>query len=85
MPCMEPSYWPLPVRPTLGEALLAAGEPTRAEAVFREDLERWPRNAWGLLGLEQSLRAQGRDELADLVGGQREKAWVRADVELKLE
>ena len=85
MPYMEPSYWPLPVRPTLGAALLAAGDPVRAEAVFREDLERWPRNGWGLLGLERSLRAQGREELAGVVNRHWEKAWERSDVELRLE
>ncbi len=85
MPYMEPSYWPLPVRPALGAALLAAGEPSRAESVFREDLARWPRNGWGLLGLEKSLRAQGRAELADLVLHQYQTAWARSDIELKLE
>ncbi|MGE3312708.1 MAG: hypothetical protein AB7O66_22290 [Limisphaerales bacterium] len=84
MPYMEPSYWPLPVRPALGAALLSVGDAERAEAVFREDLERWPRNGWGLLGLEESLRAQGRHGLADLVKEQRRTAWERADVPLQL-
>ncbi len=84
MPYMEPSYWPLPVRPALGAALLSMGEEERAEAIFREDLERWPRNGWGLLGLERSLRAQGRNGLADLVMAQRRTAWERADVALDL-
>ncbi|MBL9128939.1 MAG: hypothetical protein JNL97_14920 [Verrucomicrobiales bacterium] len=79
MPYMEPSYWPIPVRPALGSALLAAGDAARAEAVFREDLRRWPRNGWGLLGLERSLRAQGRSELAAVVAGQFREAWSRAD------
>lgn len=84
MPYMEPAYWPIPVRPALGAALLAAGDPVRAEAVFREDLARWPRNGWGLLGLERSLRAQGRVELAEVVAGQRREAWARADRSLDL-
>lgn len=85
MPYMEPSYWPLPVRPALGAAYLAAQKWDKAEVVFREDLERWPRNAWGLMGLEQSLRAQRRDELADVVQAQARTARERFDTDLKLE
>lgn len=85
LPYMEPSFWPVPVRPALGAALLAAGEAARAEAVFREDLTRWPRNGWGLLGLERSLRAQGRDELAQVVQRQYRDAWARSDVDLQMD
>lgn len=84
MPYMEPSFWPLPVRPTLGAFYLRIGEPARAETVFREDLRRWRRNPWGLLGLESCLRAQGRVESADAVHGEFERAWQRADVTLNL-
>jgi hypothetical protein len=84
IPYMEPSFWPLPVRPTLGAALLRSGEPAKAEQVFREDLQRWPRNGWGLQGLERSLRAQGRTEQADEVKRQFAEAWSRADVALEL-
>ena len=85
LPYMEPSYWPLPVRPALGAALLQAGEAEKAEAVFRTDLQRWPRNGWGLLGLEKCLRLQKRDALAALVKNQLDEAWARSDVELKIE
>jgi hypothetical protein len=64
LPYMEPTFWLVPVRPALGAALLSKGDATAAEKVFREDLKRWPRNGWGLLGLERSLRGQGRDEAA---------------------
>lgn len=84
LPYMEPTYWPLPVRPTLGAALLQSGDPARAEAVFRADLARTPRNAWGLLGLERSLRAQAKQESAELVRREFEAAWARADVSLDL-
>ncbi|MBL9135836.1 MAG: hypothetical protein JNK85_08215 [Verrucomicrobiales bacterium] len=84
MPYMEPSYWPLPVRPTLGAALLTAGDPVQAEAVFREDLRRWPRNGWGLLGLEAALRAQKKEAQADDVHRQFAEAWRRADTPLEL-
>jgi tetratricopeptide (TPR) repeat protein len=85
IPYMEPSFWPLPVRPTLGAALLEAGEPDKAEQVFREDLKRWPRNGWSLLGLENALRRQGKTENADLVKREYEAAWKRADVRLMLD
>jgi tetratricopeptide (TPR) repeat protein len=84
LPYMEPAYWPLPVRPTLGAALLKVGEAAKAEQVFRDDLKRWPRNGWGLLGLEQSLRAQGKPQAADGVHRQFEAAWKHADVKLDL-
>jgi tetratricopeptide (TPR) repeat protein len=85
IPYMEPSYWPLSARPTLGVALLKAGYPERAEQVFRDDLNRWPRNGWGLLGLEESLRRQGRQDSADLVQREFDTAWKHADVKLALD
>jgi len=84
MPYMEPSYWPVPVRPALGAALLQAGRSAEAEQIFREDVQRWPRNGWGLYGLEQSLRAQGKTDSADIVQREFNDAWQRADVKLQL-
>jgi len=85
IPYMEPSYWPVPVRPALGAALLQSGDAAQAERVFREDLRRWPRNGWGLFGLEHSLRDQGKSASAALVAREFEAAWKRADVQLTLE
>jgi tetratricopeptide (TPR) repeat protein len=56
----EPPDWIQPVRHTLGAALLDAGAAPEAEAVYLEDLKRWPENVWSLAGLVQSLRAQGK-------------------------
>jgi tetratricopeptide (TPR) repeat protein len=84
IPYMEPSFWPIPVRPALGAALLRAGEFERAEQVFRDDLKRWPRNAWDLLGLEQALRRQQKNESANLVSAEFQSAWKHADVKLDL-
>ncbi len=84
LPYMEPSFWPVPVRPTLGAALLQAGDAVKAEQVFRDDLKAWQRNAWSLLGLEQALRAQGNVQQADDVERQFAMAWARADVKLDL-
>jgi len=84
IPYMEPSYWPIPVRPALGAALLDTGEARQAEEVFRADLKYWPRNAWSLLGLEQSLRAQGKLQQANDVQRQFDQAWARSDTKLEL-
>jgi tetratricopeptide (TPR) repeat protein len=84
LPYMEPAFWPFPTRPALGVAYLEAGDAEQAERVFREDLERQPRNGWGLLGLEHSLRAQGRTESADIIRREFVQSWERADVQLEL-
>jgi tetratricopeptide (TPR) repeat protein len=84
LPYMEPTFWPIPIRPALGRALLEAGQPERAEQVFRDDLQRWPRNAWGLLGLQTALRRQNKTAAADLVQREFEQAWQRADTQLVL-
>jgi tetratricopeptide (TPR) repeat protein len=84
IPYMEPSYWPIPVRPALGAALLQSGDTARAEQVFRDDVKRWPRNGWGLHGLEQALRAQNKAQQADDVRRQFRESWARADVKLDL-
>jgi tetratricopeptide (TPR) repeat protein len=84
LPYMEPSYWPIPARPALGAAFLEGGNAQRAEQVFREGLQRWPRNGWDLFGLEQSLRRQGKTQSADLVLKELETAWKRADSKLNL-
>ena len=51
-----------------------------AEAVYREDLEKWPENAWALLGLAQSLHAQGKHEEAHATDARVKKAWADADI-----
>jgi tetratricopeptide (TPR) repeat protein len=84
LPYMEPAFWPVPARLALGATLLKYGQATAAEQVFREDLKRWPRNGWGLFGLEQSLRAQGKSDAADLVRREFDAAWKRADVRPQL-
>jgi len=84
LPYMEPSYWPYPTRPTLGAALLQFGDAAKAEQIFRDDLKRNPRNGWGLLGLEQCLRSQGKTQSADVVRDEFERAWKHADVKLDL-
>ena len=76
----EPPDWFYPTRHSLGFAQLAAGQPAAAEQTYREDLDIMPENGWALLGLEQALRAQGRDAEADQVLARFNTAWVHADV-----
>ena len=57
---MEPPHWYYPIRHSLGAVLLARGQAAEAEQVYRQDLARFPENAWSLHGLQGSLRAQGK-------------------------
>jgi tetratricopeptide (TPR) repeat protein len=77
----EPPGWIVPVRHSLGVALLAAGKPVDAAARYREDLKRWPNNGWSLLGLSQSLTAQGDTAAADAAMKRFKNAWKLADVQ----
>jgi tetratricopeptide (TPR) repeat protein len=63
----EPKIWMLPARQYLGAFLLKLNKPKEAEKVYREDLLWNPGNGWSLLGLYQSLEAQGKSqELKDI-------------------
>jgi tetratricopeptide (TPR) repeat protein len=79
LPYSEPPLWPLSVRHHLGTALLLAGRPSEAEAVYQADLLRYPDNGWALVGLIQSLRAQQRDDQAAEAEDRFKKAWAHAD------
>jgi tetratricopeptide (TPR) repeat protein len=56
-----------------------------AERVFREDLERNPRNPRSLFGLQASLAKQGRNADAAWVQRELEEAWKNAETTLTLE
>jgi tetratricopeptide (TPR) repeat protein len=79
----EPQSWYAPTRLTLGAILLEAGRAEDAERAFREDLIKYPANAWALFGLQQSLAAQGKTDEAAKVGAEFAEQWKLADVELK--
>ncbi|HSS99551.1 MAG TPA: hypothetical protein VLK33_21095 [Terriglobales bacterium] len=71
----EPPDWFYPVRESLGAVLLMSGDNTGAEKVFRDDLDRNPRNPRSLFGLEQALKAQGKDFDAGFVQRQFQTSW----------
>lgn len=78
-----PPTWYYPIRQSLGKALLAADRPGDAEAVYRQDLDRFPENGWSLSGLTESLLRQGRRPEAREVKRKFERAWFHADVRLR--
>jgi hypothetical protein len=80
----EPPEWFYPVRESLGAALMLNGQPAQAEAVFRADLEQYPRNPRSLFGLLKSLEAQNKIPDAEWVRREFDAAWKNADVTLEL-
>lgn len=78
----EPADWFYPTRHYLGAALLDAGEPVEAEAVYRADLERHPHNGWALFGLAQALAAQKKGKEQKLAEQAFKAAWKDADIAL---
>jgi tetratricopeptide (TPR) repeat protein len=78
----EPPGWIHPVRHALGATLLKEQRAEEAEAVYREDLKRFPNNGWALYGLAESLRLQGKDAAADEARLLFRAAWIEADVEI---
>jgi tetratricopeptide (TPR) repeat protein len=81
----EPPDWFFPVRESLGAALLLNGNAAEAEKVFRDDLDRNPRNPRSLFGLRESLKAQNKTYDAQFVDKQFQAAWKSPDLKLKVE
>jgi tetratricopeptide (TPR) repeat protein len=79
----EPEPWHLPVRHVLGAVLLDLGRPAEAEVVYRAALADHHDTGWSLLGLEQSLQAQGRIAEARETRAAYERSWSRADIWLR--
>jgi len=82
IPYSEPPIWHHPPRQILGAILLAAGRTSEAEAVYREDLNRFRENGWSLFGLAQALEAQQKSKEAQEARQRFEKAWARSDITL---
>jgi tetratricopeptide (TPR) repeat protein len=81
----EPPDWFFPVRESLGAALLMNGDSAQAEQVFRADLDRNPRNPRSLFGLQQALKAQGRNYDAGFVEKEFNTSWKGGSTPLKME
>lgn len=76
---IEPKDWLIPARQYLGAYLLKLKKPQEAEKIYRQDLEWNPGNGWSLLGLYQSLKAQGKHNEADTHRGGYMKSFSAAD------
>jgi tetratricopeptide (TPR) repeat protein len=82
LPYTEPAYWHRPVSHLLGAALLEAGKPAEAEAVYRDSLKTYRRDGWALTGLGAALRAQGKTAEAAKVDADAADVWRRADTKI---
>ncbi len=78
----EPPDWYFPVRHILGAVLMDAGLPAEAEVVYWADLKKHPDNGYALFGLQQSLMAQEKTDLAKVIAERFEQAFAQADVAL---
>lgn len=81
----EPPAWFLPARESLGGALLLDKDFAEAERVFRADLLKNPRSGRSLFGLQESLKAQGKNYAAATVRAEFERAWRNADTQLRVQ
>jgi tetratricopeptide (TPR) repeat protein len=81
----EPPDWFFPVRESLGAVLLSSGNASEAEKVFRDDLERNPRNPRSLFGLREALKAQKREYDAGFIQKQFDASWKGNAAGLRLE
>ncbi len=81
----EPPDWFYPMRESLGAALLRGGQPAEAEKVFREDLDRNPRNPRSLFGLWKALEAEHKPADAEWARSAFEEAWKGGANGLRLE
>ena len=78
----EPPSWHQPISHILGAALLQAGKPGDAEAVYRDSLNTYRVDGWALFGLAQALAAQGKADEAAQTREEYARAWQLADVKL---
>jgi len=81
----EPEDWFFPVRESLGAVLLMNADAAGAEKIFREDLDRHPRNPRALFGLEAALKAQKRDYDAAFVQKRFQASWKGGPAKLKVD
>ena len=79
LPYTEPPLWHYPVRQTLGEAQMRAGDFTAASQTFAEDLVNFPMNPWSLYGAELAETGLGEDTTE--TQAQRRNAWRNSDID----
>ena len=83
LPYTEPPFWYYPTRQSLGRVLTEAGKFAEAEAVFRKDLEDYPRNGWSMFGLYKVLEIQGKTKEAKKYKDKFDVIWQLSDIKLE--
>lgn len=78
----EPPGWMIPVRHSLGAALMTHERFAEAEAVYREDLARLPDNGWSLFGLAEAQMRQHRMGDASHTLERFNTVWKQADLKI---
>lgn len=78
----EPTPWHIPARQTLGSIYYKNENYKEAEKIYKEDLDILKQNGWSLMGLYQTLKAQGKTEEANKIKQEFDKAWKYADVKI---
>ena len=78
----EPWGWMQPARHALGALLLEQEHFAEAEAVYREDLLRHPKNPWALHGLAECLEKQGKEDESAQSRAEFASAAERTDVKI---
>nr|WP_299388615.1 hypothetical protein [Allomuricauda sp.] len=79
----EPAAWHVPTRQNLGALLMKAENFTEAEKVYKQDLDVLRQNGWSLMGLYNSLKAQGKMEEAGKIKQEFDAAWKHSDIEIE--
>lgn len=80
----EPPDWFYSIRETLGAELLLLNHPKQAQEVFKQDLDKHPRNPRSLYGLWLSWKAQNDEADAFWVEQELKKAWQHSTTHLSL-
>lgn len=75
----EPPQYLQPSRHALGAVYMKAGQFKKAEATYRNDLDKWKANGWALYGLSRALEAQGKHDQAKKVLSEYHTCWIHAD------
>jgi len=70
----------IPVRHSLGAALMAHERYADAETVYRADLARLPGNGWSLFGLSEALMQQHKTAEVATLRSQFKQVWQKADL-----
>jgi tetratricopeptide (TPR) repeat protein len=73
----EPEPIPFSPRHWYGAFLLEIEEYERATEVYKEELENHPNNGWSLFGIQQALKAQGKNDSE--LNLQFQNSWKRSD------